>query len=314
MHPLGNLTQPMSVPAREPTSAPVGRRIPRRLVALGLIGLAIVLLGALVIQRDASGPGTSSTVETFNPAPSSLLTSLARVPAAVFDTVGTDSPTVPVQAPQPTGRRGLWTATDASGSTKPVVFFYGAEFAPYPAAERWPLVVALSRFGTFTQLGEMQSSLSTAFPDLATFTFWQVKYSSPYLALQSVERYSALDPTGVRYLGLESPDARQAAAVAAAPAGSRTFALVDVGGRWVLSGASFTPGALEGMTQDQIAGDLTSPASPLAQAVVASANEISASICSADRERPGSVCHSRGVEQAGRLLADDGSGSSTPPG
>ena len=84
-----------------------------------------------------------------------------------------------------------------------MVFFYGAEFAPYAAAERWPLVVALSRFGTFTQLGEVQSSLSTAFSDLATFTFWQVKYSSPYLALQSVERYSALNPTGVRYLGLE---------------------------------------------------------------------------------------------------------------
>ncbi len=304
MHPLGNLTQPMSVPAREPTSAPVGRRIPRRLVALGLIGLAIVLLGALVIQRDASGPGSSSpTVETFNPAPSSLLTSLKTVPAAVFDTVGTNSPTVPVEAPQPTGSRGLWAVSDASGSLKPVVFFYGAEFAPYAATERWPLVVALSRFGTFTQLGEVQSSLTTAFPNLSTFTFWQVRYSSPYLALQSVERYSALNPTGGRYLGLESPDARQAAAVAAfSPRGSPTFALVDVGGRWVLSGASFTPGALEGLTQDQIAGDLTSPASPLAQAVVASANEISASICSVDQERPGSVCHSRGVEAAARLL------------
>ncbi len=314
MHPLGDLTQPMSVPAREPTSAPVGRRIPRRLVALGLIGLAIVLLGALVIQRDASGPGSSSTVETFNPAPASLLTTLRTVPAAVFDTVGTDSPTVPVEALQPTGSRGMWAASDPSGSLKPVVFFYGAEFAPYAAAERWPLVVALSRFGTFTQLGEVQSSLTTAFSDLATFTFWQVKYSSPYLALQSVERYSALNPTGGRYLGLESPDAQQAAAVAAfSPRGSRTFALVDIGGRWVLSGASFTPGALDGLTQDQIAGDLTSPASPLAQAVVASANEISASICSVDQERPGSVCHSRGVEAAARLLSGEtpGSGSSS---
>jgi Domain of unknown function (DUF929) len=292
----------MSVPARELTSAPVGRRFPRRLVALGLIGLAIVLLGALVIQRNAAGPGNSSTVETFNAAPASLLTSLKTVPAHVFDTIGTDSPAVPVTPLQPTGRRTVWTATDASGSPKPVVFFYGAEFAPYAAAERWPLVVALSRFGTFTQLGEVQSSASTAFSDLATFTFWQSKYSSPYLALQTVERYSSLNPTGARYTGLEAPDTRQAAAVATFSHGSRTFALVDVAGRWVIDGASFTPGALDGMTQNQIAGALTSPASPLAQAVVASANEISAGICSADGERPGSVCQSRGVADAERLL------------
>jgi hypothetical protein len=297
----------MTVPARELTSAPVGRRFPRRLVALVLIALAIVLLGALVIQRDATGPGSSSTVETFNPAPASLITSLGAVPAAMFDTVGTDSPSVPVEAPHPTGRPGLWTASDASGSSKPVVFFYGAEFAPYAAAERWPLIVALSRFGKFTQLGEVQSSPTTAFANLATFTFWQEKYSSSYLALQTVERYSSLNPTGARYLGLEAPDARQAATVATFSPGSRTFALVDVGGRWVLGGASFTPGALAGLTQSQIAGDLTSPASPLAQAVLASANEISAAICSVDNDRPGSVCHSRGVLEAGRLLSDEGS-------
>jgi hypothetical protein len=291
----------MSVPARELTSAPVGRRFPRRLVALGLIGVAIVLLGALVIQRNASGPGDSSTVETFNAAPASLITSL-KVPAQVFDTIGTDSPTVPVAPLQPTGRRAAWTAAGAAGSRKPVVFFYGAEFAPYAAAERWPLVVALSRFGTFTQLGEVQSSPSTAFADLATFTFWQAKYSSPYLALQTVERFSTLNPTGARYLGLEAPDVRQAATVETYSKGSRTFALVDVAGRWVMGGASFTPGALNALTQTQIAGALTSPASPLAQAVVASANEISAAICSADGQQPGSVCHSRGVVEADHLL------------
>jgi hypothetical protein len=305
---LGNLTQPMSVPARELTSAPVGRRFPRRLVALGLIGLAIILLGALVIQRNATGPGSSSTVETFDPAPASLVSSLKTIPAAVFDTVGTDSPTVPVTPLQPTGRRGLWTATDASGSPKPVVFFFGAEFAPYAAAERWPLVVALSRFGTFTQLGQVQSSPSTAFANLATFTTWQAKYSSPYLALESVERYSTLNPTGARYLGLEYPDVRQAAAVATYSHGSRVFALLDVGGRWVMGGASFTPGALTGLTQSQIAGTLTTPASPLTQAVVASANEISAAICSADGNQPGSVCRSRGVTQADRLLKGQSQG------
>ena len=65
--------------------------------------MAIILLGALVLVRDNSGPGTSSTVETFNPAPSSLVSTLASVPASVYDTVGVSSPTIPVTPPHPAG-------------------------------------------------------------------------------------------------------------------------------------------------------------------------------------------------------------------
>ena len=76
-HPLANLTRSMSQPDHEPASAPTLRHIPRRYLALGLIIVAICLLGALVIVRDNAGPSTSSTVETFNAAPSSLVSSLA---------------------------------------------------------------------------------------------------------------------------------------------------------------------------------------------------------------------------------------------
>ena len=91
------------------------------------------------------------------------------------------------------------------GPPLPVVFFYGAEFAPYAAVQRWPLILALSRFGTFNQLGLMQSSATTAFANLSTFTFWNVSYASRYVILESVERYSSLNPTGARYLGLQTP-------------------------------------------------------------------------------------------------------------
>jgi hypothetical protein len=183
-----------------------------------------------------------------------------------------------------------------------VVCFYGAEFAPYAAAERWPLILALSRFGTFNQLGLMQSSSTTAFANLSTFTFWQSRYSSKYLVLQHVERYSALNPTGGRYERLETPNAREAAAVSAYSSSSTNFALVDVANRWVLNGSSYSPTVLDGLTQSQIAGDLTSPASQLTQALLASANQITATICSADGEMPTSVCASKGVEAADDVL------------
>ena len=302
-HPLTNLTRSMSQSVSEPASAPTLRHIPRRYLALGLIIVAICLLGALILVRDNSGPSTTSTVETFTAAPSSLVSTVTSVPAPVYNAVGVTSPTVPVQAPGPAGTGGapMWLAT-AGGPPLPVVFFYGAEFAPYPAVQRWPLILALSRFGHFTQLGVMQSSATTAFANLSTFTFWNVHYSSKYLILESVERYSALNPTGGRYLGLQKPNARQSAAIASYGSSPNTFALLDVANRYVLNGASFAPGVLAGLSQSQIAGNLNTPASPLTQAVVTAANEITASICAVDGDKPDAVCESKGVLAADQVM------------
>ena len=306
---MTNLTRSMSQPATEPAPAPSLRHIPRRYLALGLIIVAICLLAALILVRDNAGPDTSSTVETFDPAPSSLLSTLSSVPASVFNTVGVASPANPVVAPQVAGSGSapMWLAAAGGDSPVPVVFFYGAEFAPYPAVQRWPLVLALSRFGTFERLGLMQSSPTTAFANLSTFTFWNASYSSKYLILESVERYSSLDPTGARYLTLQRPTARQATAISSYGAGADTFAFVDVANRYVLNGASFAPPVLAGLSQSQIAGDLDSPASPLTQAVVTSANQITASICAVDGDKPDAVCGSPGV------LAADASLNITPP-
>jgi Domain of unknown function (DUF929) len=300
--PLANLTRSMSQPATDPASAPALRHIPRRYLALGLIIVAICLLGALILVRDNSGPSTTSTVETFSPAPSSLLSTIASVPASVYDAVGVTSPDNPVQPLQPAGNGPLWEAAADGGAPEPVVFFYGAEFAPYAAVQRWPLILALSRFGTFGTLGLMQSSGTTAFADLSTFTFWNASYTSKYLILESVERYSSLDPTGGRYLSLQTPSARQAAAIASYGASPNTFALTDVANRFVLNGSSVAPGVLSGLTQNQIAGNLSTPASPLTQAVVSAANEITAGICAVDGDKPGTVCDSKGVLAADQAL------------
>jgi Domain of unknown function (DUF929) len=296
---------PASAPEAGPASSSPVRRLPRRYVAFGVIIVAIALLGTLVLVRDNYSPPSSPTTETFNPAPSSLVGSLHSVPQSVYDTVGVsspDNPITPLRATTKAGDAPMWTATVNGGSPVPVVFFYGAEFAPFAAAERWPLVLALSRFGTFRQLGLVQSSGTTAFANLSTFTFYDTSYTSKYLILEPVERYGSLNPTGARYLNLQTPDARQRAAVAGYASSATTFPLLDVANRWVQNGAAFTPGALMGLSQDEIAGDLSSPQSPLTQAVVASANEITATICAVDGQKPGNVCDSRGVEAADAAL------------
>ena len=72
--------------------------------------------------------------------------------------------------------------------------------------------------------------------------------------------------------------------------------------RYVLNGASFAPGVLAGLSQSQIAGNLSTPASPLTQAVVTAANEITASICAVDNDKPDAVCDSRAVVAADEEL------------
>ena len=268
--------------------------------------MAICLLGALVLVRDNSGPSTTSTVETFSPAPSSLV-STARLGARLGlrrrgrELAG--QPGHAAAAGRATATAPLWLATVDGGPPQPVVFFYGAEFAPYAAAERWPLILALSRFGTFSQLGLMQSSATTAFANLSTFTFWNVSYTSKYVILESVERYSSLNPTGARYLGLQTPDARQAAAIASYGVERRRPSPCST---WPTATSSTEPASRRaswpGSHRDQIAGDLTTPASPLTQAVVSAANEITAAICSVDGDKPDTVCESRGVLAADQVL------------
>jgi hypothetical protein len=223
------------------------------------------LLGTLILVRDHYTPASSPTTEAFSAAPQSLLSTLHSVPQSVYDAVGVASPANPITPLRPTSKSGnapMWLASVDNGPPEPVVFFYGAEFAPYAAAQRWPLILALSRFGSFRQLGLMQSSQTTAFANVSTFTFYDSFYSSPYVVLEPL----------------------------------------DVANRWVLNASSFSPGALVGLSQDQIAGDLSSPQSPLTQAVVAAANEITASICSVDGQKPDNVCSSRGVVAADQVL------------
>ena len=42
--------------------------------------------------------------------------------------------------------------TARTGKKKPELLYIGAEYCPYCAASRWPLIIALSRFGTFKGL------------------------------------------------------------------------------------------------------------------------------------------------------------------
>ena len=67
---------------------------------------------------------------------------------------------------------------------------------------------------------------------------------------------------------------------------------VDIGNRYVISGASYSPAVLQGLSRDQIAADLNDPSSPVARAIDGSANAITAALCSVTGNQPSAVCNS----------------------
>ena len=70
---------------------------------------------------------------------------------------------------------------------KPLVLYVGAEYCPFCAAQRWAVVQALSRFGTFTGLTLTHSDPKDSFPNTPTFTFHGATYTSSVVAFEGVE-------------------------------------------------------------------------------------------------------------------------------
>ena len=248
------------------------------------IGLVVVLFAVLIIVKAAGGgskPAASAPVKTNAQTTSQVVADVTAVPATTLSTVGSggiSSPTIPTK-----------DAPALTSGGKPEILYMGAEYCPYCAAERWPLVVALSRFGTFTGLGLTASSSSDVYPSTNTFTFLKATYTSQYLAFDSVELQD------VNHATLQTPTAAEQqllntydAAPYTTSAGSIPF--IDFGNKYILSGASYNPQTLAGLNWTTIASDLADSSSAVAKNIDGTANRLTAAICKMTGDQPSSVC------------------------
>lgn len=288
---------PPAAPAPEVTRAPSAHAaIWWRLV----LGVLVAVLGTLLLVKvvgGSSGPRTTTDLTLTSP---SVLAEVTGIPASVFDHVGVRSPAVPIVPPVVTHADDTLTARGAAGARVPVVLFIGTEFNPFSAAERWPLVAALSRFGTFTTLHDVDSSPTDFAPDTPTFSFYDVAYHSDYLALRAYEVASdVLGPSGYARL-MRVP--RAALIVERRLDPTATYPFVDVANRVVVRQVGLSPITFVGVSRDQVAGALADVTNPVTESIVASANYLTAAICLADAQRPAAVCHSRGVRVADAAL------------
>jgi hypothetical protein len=281
----------------------------RLVIAGSAIMVVIVVVLGFAIYKVTAGKASpiaaasavaSSDASRNTPSPGSaslraLVSQVTSVPQADLNKVGPGSVQTP---PVKIGGSPL-----TSGG-KPEVLFVGAEFCPYCAAERWGVIVALSRFGTFTGLATTHSAVEDGagdtepYPNTRTWTFVNARFSSKYLAFTSVETNTNIpDPATGGYTALQSLTKDQTAIAAkydappyvpSADAGAIPF--IDFGNRWMIVGASYSPAVLQGLTWAQIAADLRDPSSPVAQGVLGTANVITAAICATTSNQPASAC------------------------
>jgi hypothetical protein len=278
-------------------------------VAIGVVVAVILAIVAIKISQSSPKTGNAKGWSVTSPLVASEVTG---VPSSVFDTVGISSPVADIVSPQVlTGQPEL---TVTQGAKKlPEIFYLGAEYCPYCAAQRWSTIVALSRFGKWSGLGDTSSGTLDRYPGTPTFTFRKATYSSKYLVFRSVEEYTnQYDAATKFYKPLQTPSAVEKAlynkydtskyvkGMEASNDGAIPF--ITIANRFLISGASYSPQTLAGATRSQIAAALSNATDPISEAIIASANYQSAAICTVTGQQPSNVCTSKGVKQAAKAM------------
>ncbi len=297
-------------PGGRPAPTPPKRTLSGAAMAWGAVGLVIVIIVVLVVVKATSGNGpTSSSHQAVRPAPASLVDTVTNVPTSVFDAVGADIPAefagnkpIVISGQPPLKLNGK----------APSMMYYGAEYCPFCAAERWSMVLALSRFGTWHGLDTTASGLQDG--DYSTFSFRNATYDSPYINFVPIEACTnVVDPSASGcngYKPLETPTKAESAVLAKyassrfIPANTQgiAFPYINVDNKVLFSGSTYEPGGLTGQSQAEIAASLKDPTNPVTQAIVATSNYLSAAICAASNQQPASVCQSKGVMAAANAM------------
>lgn len=266
---------------------------------LGFVVIAVAIVIGVFIYI---GSRPSSSIPAPKPASSSVVNEVTNVPASTLAAVGSGSsqvqnPFTPIKnGPPLVGPNG-----------HPEVFYYGAEYCPYCAAERWGIIVALSRFGTFHNLSQITSSSTDAYPSTATFSFYKSSYTSQYVDFVPLEVESQ------QGVALQVPTPAQQQIINTYNSGG-SFPFVDVANKYTLVGASYDPQLLQNLDAQTIASSLSNPNTAISQAILGTANYLTAAICESTNQQPTSVCNAAPIPAIQKTLggsSGSNKGSST---
>jgi hypothetical protein len=266
----------------------------RAMILGGSLVSVIAVVAALLIWYNVNKPGKSTASVNGAALPASVVSNITSVPAATLAGVGAGSvPSFANTSYVPPPVTPVSGAALTSGG-KPEMLYIGAEYCPYCGAMRWSMAVALSRFGAFTtQLHGIHSSATDVNPNTPTLTFYKTGYASKYLVFTPVENEDMNRKT------LQATTAGQQAVWAKYDASSSGlgYPFIDFGNQAVIKGPLYSPSVLKGLTWAQVAADLHNPSSPVAQAVLGTANYITAGICKMTGNTPSTVCSASSISK-----------------
>lgn len=256
----------------------------RQLLLTGgsVVGVLAIVVALVVVHALSGGPSAAKSVK--GTAAASVVQKISRVPASTLEAVGAGTG----QTNKPRSIPG----TPLTQNGKPQVLYVGAEYCPYCAAERWALTQALSRFGTFSDVGLIRSSSTDIYANTATLTYYKSSYASKYLSfvpveLQTVTKKTLQKPTQQQTALLQKYDVPPY--VPSSSAGSIPF--TDFANKYaIIGGSSYLPKVLSGLSWSQVASAMANPASPVAKQVDGAANYITATLCKLTNNQPANVC------------------------
>ena len=260
---------------------------PMPIAAAVIVVFAIV--AGIIIAANSGGNGMYSDDPLLaKPVAASVLDKVVHISPSVISTVGAGTIVDPLQAISgPALRTG----------GRPQVLYIGGDFCPVCAADRWSLVNALSRFGTFSGLLYMRSAVTDL--DLVTFTFHSSSYASKYINFVSVENEDRNQNL------LQSMTGQQQQLLSTL--GGNGYPFLDIDGKYTndAKGAfpgGYNPNLLGGLTWSQVADGLSDAANPLTRAIVANANYKTAGICKVTGNQPSSACGNATIQHIEQLL------------
>jgi thiol-disulfide isomerase/thioredoxin len=308
-------------PGRPPQRTSARRMAEQRrkrniLTAAGAVGVIVVVIAVVVVLKvtgNNSTPTGTADAGTF-PLSSSLTSPVENVPvsALVAATKSPPSGTNPAQ-------KLPATAEALTSDGKPEILYMGAEYCPFCAAERWALVMALSKFGTFTGLkGTTSSSIDTN-PSTPTFSFYGSTYKSKYISFDPVEmQTNAYSASLGNYPTLQTPTATQNAIltkwdVSPYTSENGSIPFVYLGGKYLVTGAQYLASPLSGKSFQTAVPYMTSGTNATSRGAEAAAGYLVAEILALTHDQPASVAAQVPDSLKGVNTSSGSSGSRSTP-
>ena len=172
---------------------------------------------------------------------------------------------------------------------KLTVFFMGAEYCPYSAAERWAIVRSLQKFGQWQGLKQtISAARDQPFLNLPTYDFTEATYNSPHIEFVAREIKDREFKPFQKLLKTEEKVVRKHD-----PKKEIPFLLV--GGRFMQIGSGFPPKIFIGHTFRQTETELKKVESEIRKTIDEEANIITALLCLSGL--PPELCKEAGTAQ-----------------